>query len=39
MLNGLSREINETVIGIEVFDRDAASYDPRLDPIILERHV
>ncbi len=33
-LKGLSREIKETVIGIEVFDRDAATYDPGNDPIV-----
>ena len=33
-LKGLSTEMKETVIGIEVFDRDAATYDPRLDPIV-----
>ena len=33
-LKGLSTEIKETVIGIEVFDRHAATYDPRMDPIV-----
>ena len=33
-LKGLSTEMKEAVIGIEVFDRDAATYDPRLDPIV-----
>jgi tetratricopeptide (TPR) repeat protein len=33
-LNGLSIEIKESVVGVEVFDRDAATYDPRTDPIV-----
>ena len=33
-LKGLSTEIKETVIGIEVFDRHAATFDPRMDPIV-----
>ena len=33
-LKGLSTEIKEIVIGIEVFDRHAATYDPRMDPIV-----
>jgi hypothetical protein len=33
-LKGLSTEIKETVIGIEVFDRDVATYDLRMDPFV-----
>jgi tetratricopeptide (TPR) repeat protein len=33
-LKGLSTELKETVIGIEVFDRHVATYDPRMDPIV-----
>ena len=33
-LKGLSREIKEAVVGIEVFDRQPATYDPRIDPIV-----
>lgn len=33
-LRGLAPEIKETVIGVEVFGRPAATYDPRMDPIV-----
>ena len=33
-LKGLSAGIKETVIGVEVFDRRSATYDPRIDPIV-----
>jgi tetratricopeptide (TPR) repeat protein len=33
-LKGLSAEIKEAVVGIEVFDRNPATYDPRTDPIV-----
>jgi TolB-like protein/tetratricopeptide (TPR) repeat protein len=33
-LKGLSNAIKETVIGIEVFDRSATTFDPRTDPIV-----
>jgi TolB-like protein len=33
-LNGPAAGIKETVIGIEVFGRHSATYDPRIDPIV-----
>jgi len=33
-LRGLADEIKEVVIGIEVFGRPPAKYDPRIDPIV-----
>jgi serine/threonine-protein kinase len=33
-LRGVAAEIKETVIGVEVFDRLPARYDPRIDPIV-----
>ena len=33
-LKGLAAGIKETVIGVEVFDRRSATYDPRIDPIV-----
>ena len=33
-LRGLAAEVKETVIGVEVFDRPPATYDPRVDPIV-----
>ena len=33
-LKGLATGIKETVIGVEVFDRRSATYDPRIDPIV-----
>jgi TolB-like protein len=33
-LNGRHEELKEIVIGLEVFDRDIADYDPRSDPIV-----
>ena len=33
-LNGRTAGIKETVIGVEVFGRSSATYDPRIDPIV-----
>lgn len=33
-LEGRAAEVKESVIGVEVFDRRAASYDPGVDPIV-----
>ena len=32
-LNGRAEELKETVIGLDVFERDT-SYDPRIDPVV-----